>query len=430
MDANSIALLVMLLVIVVCFFIRVPIAYSLFGAAVVYILMTGANLSAICDTVMGQLYSNSTLIAAPLFIFTANIMMSSKISEYMYETIKAVFGGRRGTTAYMNVIASLIFAGMSGSAVADVAGNGAMEIEEMKRDGYDMPFSCAITAATAVIGPVFPPSIQMVLFAMLTGASVGSLFLGGVVPAFMLVIGMCACIWYISKKREYPRGKTYTLKEFLSFLWKALPALGTPVILLGGIYTGVVTTTESGVLAAFYGIIISAFGYKVLGSKKLLKAVKDTVIQSGIITATLASSFALSYVAARSGFGVLLAEMIEGITTNPLIFMLLVNLIFIIAGMFVPTEISTFIITPLLIPIARDLGIDMIYFGVVTSINIILGNITPPFGFLVFTISGMTGENLGRIFKEMIPFIFVCYGVLLLLILFPQISLFVPSLMG
>ncbi|MCI5529868.1 MAG: TRAP transporter large permease [Blautia sp.] len=425
-----ILILVPIIVILVCFLIRVPIPFALLGAAVTYILMTGTSLSAVCDTVMGQLYSNSTLIAAPLFIFTANVMMSSKISEYMYTFIKAIFGGKKGTTAYMNIFASLIFSGMSGSAVADVAGNGVMEIEEMKRDGYDMPFSCAVTAATAVIGPIFPPSIQMVIFAMLTGASVGSLFLGGVVPALMLVIMFAVYVWYISRKRDYPRGPKYTMKEFLKFTWKALPALGTPIILLGGIYTGVVTTTESGVLAAFYGILISIFVYKVLGPKELIKAIKNTVIQSGIITASLASSFALSYVTARSGMGVALANAVEGITTNPLVFMFLVNIVFIIAGMFVPTEISTFIITPLLIPIVNALGINMIYFGVVTSINIILGNVTPPFGFLCFTISGMTGVNLGKIFKEMMPMIIGMFIVLILLILFPNLILFIPSMMG
>ena len=423
-------ILVPLVVIVVCFILRVPIAFALFGGAISYMIASGGSLTTITDVVMGNLYANTTLIAAPLFIFTANIMSSSKVAEYMYTWVKALFSGKRGATAYMNIIASLIFAGMSGSAVADAAGTGSMEIEEMMKDGYDPPFSCAMTAATAVLGPIFPPSIQMVIFAMLTGASVGSLFMGGVMPAFLMTIAMMAYVWYIARKRNYPCGPKFTLKEFAKFTWHALPALGTPIILLGGIYSGVVTTTESGVLAGAYAILISVFAYKVLGPKELIESIKDTVIQSGVVIGTLASSFALSYVAARCGLGKALAELVLNFTHSPLVFMMMVNVIFLIAGMFVPTEISTFVITPLLIPIVNELGINMVYFGVVTSINIILGNVTPPFGFLCFVVSGMMRVDLGKLFKEITPFVVSMYIILIILTIFPDIILFIPNLMG
>lgn len=423
-------ILVPLVVIVICFILRVPIAFALFGGAISYMIASGGSLTTITDVVMGNLYANTTLIAAPLFIFTANIMSSSKVAEYMYTWVKALFSGKRGATAYMNIIASLIFAGMSGSAVADAAGTGSMEIEEMMKDGYDPPFSCAMTAATAVLGPIFPPSIQMVIFAMLTGASVGSLFMGGVMPAFLMTIAMMAYVWYIARKRNYPCGPKFTLKEFAKFTWHALPALGTPIILLGGIYSGVVTTTESGVLAGAYAILISVFAYKVLGPKELIESIKDTVIQSGVVIGTLASSFALSYVAARCGLGRALADLVLGFTHSPLVFMMMVNLIFVIAGMFVPTEISTFVITPLLIPIVNELGINMVYFGVITSINIILGNVTPPFGFLCFIVSGMMRVDLGKIFKEIIPFVVAMYVILIILTIFPDIILFIPNMMA
>lgn len=184
-----------------------------------------------------------------------------------------------------------------------------MEIEEMRKDGYDMPFSCALSATTAVVGPIFPPSIQMVIFAMLTGASVGKLFMGGVIPAIVICLGFAGYVVYVSHKRLYPRGKAYTAKEFLSFTWKALPALLTPVILLGGIYTGIVTATESGVAAALYAILISAFAYKVMGWKELYKALSDTVKQAGMVMACLAAAFALNYVVVQSGIGVWVKEL-------------------------------------------------------------------------------------------------------------------------
>lgn len=418
------------IVLLICFIVRVPVGFSMLAAAAAYLLAVGKNLGLVADAVMGSLYSSTTIIAAPLFIFTANIMTSSKVSDYMYAFAKAIFGKVRGATAYMNILVSLIFAGMSGSAVADAAGSGLMEIEEMRKDGYDMPFSCALSATTAVVGPIFPPSIQMVIFAMLTGASVGKLFMGGVIPAVVICLGFAGYVVYISHKRLYPRGKAYTAKEFLSFTWKALPALLTPVILLGGIYTGIVTATESGVAAALYAILISAFAYKVMGWKELYKALSDTVKQAGMVMACLAAAFALNYVVVQSGIGVWVKEIVLSTTTNKWVFMLIVNIVLLLSGMFFPTEIAAFVFTPIFVPIAVALNIDLVYFGVITSINIILGNITPPFGFLCFITSGITKTPLQKVFKEAMPMVIVCYIALILFTYVPSLVTWLPSIMG
>lgn len=418
------------IVLLICFIVRVPVGFSMLAAAAAYLLAVGKNLGLVADAVMGSLYSSTTIIAAPLFIFTANIMTSSKVSDYMYAFAKAIFGKVRGATAYMNIVVSLIFAGMSGSAVADAAGSGLMEIEEMRKDGYDMPFSCALSSTTAVVGPIFPPSIQMVIFAMLTGASVGKLFMGGVIPAIIICLGFAGYVVYISHKRKYPRGKAYTAKEFLSFTWKALPALLTPVILLGGIYTGIVTATESGVAAALYAILISAFAYKVMGWKELYKALSETVKQAGMVMACLAAAFALNYVVVQSGIGVWVKELVLSTTTNKWVFMLIVNIVLLLSGMFFPTEIATFGFTPIFVPIAVALNIDLVYFGVITSINIILGNITPPFGFLCFITSGITKTPLQKVFKEAMPMVIVCYVALILFTYVPSLVTWLPSIMG
>lgn len=426
----SFTMFIPIIVMMICFLVRVPVGFSMLAGAAAYLLVVGKNLGLLADTIVANLYSSTTLIAAPLFIFVANIMTSSKVSDYMYSFAKAIFGRAKGATAYMNILVSLIFSGMSGSAVADAAGSGIMEIEEMKKDGYDMPFSCALSATTAVVGPIFPPSIQMVLFAMLSGAAVGKLFMGGVIPAVVICLGFSAVVCFLAHKKNYPRGKKYTLKEFLSFTWHALPALLTPVILLGGIYTGIVTTTESGVLAAFYAILISAFAYKVMGWKDLYKAIRDTVQQAGMVMACLAAAFALNYVVVQSGLGTLVKTIILNFTHSQMVFMLLVNIILIISGMFFPTEIATFVITPILIPIARELGVDMIYFGVITSINIILGNVTPPFGFLCFITSGITNTPLQKVFKAEIPMLIVLFACLFLFTYVPGFVTWLPSIMG
>lgn len=426
----SFTMFIPVIVLMICFLLRVPVGFSMLAGAAAYLLAVGRDLGLLADTIVGSLYSSSTLIAAPLFIFVANIMTSSKVADYMYSFAKSIFGKVKGATAYMNILVSLIFSGMSGSAVADAAGSGIMEIEEMRKDGYDMPFSCALSATTAVVGPIFPPSIQMVLFAMLSGASVGKLFMGGVVPAIIICLGFSAVVAVLAHKRNYPRGRTYTLKEFLSFTWKALPALFTPVILLGGIYLGIVTTTESGVLAAFYAILISAFGYKVMGWKDLYKAIQDTVKQAGMVICCLAAAFALNYVVVQSGLGALVKDVILNFTQNKWVFMLLVNIILIICGMFFPTEIATFVITPILIPIAVALNVDMVYFGVITSINIILANVTPPFGFLCFITSGLTKTPLQKVFKAEMPMLIVLFICLFLFTYVPGFVTWLPSVMG
>lgn len=426
----SYTIIIVLMLLAVCFLIKIPIPLSIFIASLSYLVLTGDDISMIASSVMGSMYGNSSIIAAPLFIFLANIMTSSKVAEYMFTFVKALFGRRRGATAYMNILASLIFAGMSGSALADVCGIGMMEVDEMRRDGYDDGFSCAITAASACVGPIFPPSVQLVIFAMLSGTSVGKLFMGGFIPAILICLSLGAYVAYVSQKRNYPRGRHFTPKELAKFTWKALPALLTPVILLVGIYSGVVTATESGVLASAYAIFAAAVVYKVFTFKDFLKAIKTTVVQGCVVMATLASVYALNLVIVKSGLGTAITQLVLGLTHNKYVFLLAVNVLFLITGMFIPGEIPTYIIIPLLIPVANMLGIDMVHFGVVVTINLIFGLITPPYGMMAFVISGASGESLTNIFKELIPMAIILFIDLLLMIFIPQIVTFLPARMS
>lgn len=424
------AIIISLIILAVCFLIKIPIPISIFAGSLSYILITGDDIGLIASSVMGSMYGNSSIVAIPLFIFLANIMTSSKVAEYMFTFVKALFGKKRGATAYMNILASLVFAGMSGSALADVCGIGMMEVDEMRKDGYDSPFSCAITAATAVVGPIFPPSVQLVIFAMLSGASVGALFMGGVLPAVMICFALAVYVAIVSKKRDYPRGPGFTFKQLMAYTWKALPALLTPVILLVGIYSGIVTATESGVLASAYAILIAAFVYRVFSFKDLLKALKETIIQTSVIMATMASVYALNLVIVKSGLGASIANAILGVTDNKYVFMLLVNLVFLICGMFIPGEIPTYIIIPLLLPVATALECDLVWFGVIVTINLIFGLITPPYGMMAFVISGAAKVPLSDIFKELIPMAIILFLCLILMIFIPGIVTWIPSMMG
>ena len=236
----------------IAFMLKMPIGWGMLAGCVVYFLVKGTNLSVIVNQAAYGVYNSYVLIAIPLFIFTANIMNSSEVTDRIFNFANTLVGRYRGGTAYVNILASLIFAGMTGSALADASGLGLIEIEQMKKDGYDAPFSCAITATTSVIGPTFPPSIPFVVFAMISGASVGKMFIGGIIPAFLLCVSLGVYVYFVSKKRNYPKGVKYTGRQFVVNSIKAIPALLTPVILLLGIYTGIMTPTEAGAVAALY----------------------------------------------------------------------------------------------------------------------------------------------------------------------------------
>ena len=263
--------------------VSMPISVSMIFACLSYFIASHGDIGIICHKIMYNTYNSYVIIAVPLFIFMANVMNAGQVTDILFEFSKACIGKRRGALAHVNALLSLIFAGMSGSAVADASGIGTIEIAAMKKDGYDDEFSCAITAATATVGPVFPPSINLVVFAMISGASVGSLLLAGIVPALMMTGSLMLYVAYISKKRNYPAGEKYAPKAFLRMTMKAFPALLTTIILLVSLYTGICTATEGGAIASLYCIAISMFLYRTMDLKKLWAAIKQSAIQSASI---------------------------------------------------------------------------------------------------------------------------------------------------
>jgi len=418
-----------LIILAVCFLLRIPVGLGMILSCSIYLLVKGMDLGLVSDIIMSQLYASSVMIAIPLFIFTANIMSSGKVTEYMFTFVKAILGKRKGALAHLNIIISLIFSGMTGSAAADAAGLGVIEISEMEKDGYDKPFSAAITAATATVGPIFPPSIPMVIFAMLAQVSVGKLFLGGMIPAFLICGLLGLYVTWISHKRDYPAGVKFSKKDFWHYTLRALPALFTPVILLGGIYTGIVTATEAGALAALYTIIISVFAYRVLTLREFFAVIRDTVIQTGKVFAVVIGAYILSYVATSSGIGKIISTWFLGLTSNKYLFLLAINIMFLLLGMLFDTNVLEFVFLPLIIPVARALGIDMIHLGVVLTVNMMIGSVTPPFGMMVFIASGIAKERVQNVFKEALPMCFLMMIVLFVITYIPGIITFIPNLL-
>jgi len=428
----NIPLTVFLLCFILTFIIRLPIALGMLMSSIFYCLLApgpAAGLQMAARQFLGGLNVKFILIAVPLFVFAAKVMNSGAVTEKIFKFANSLVGRWRGGMGHVNVVASIIFSGMTGSAVADASGLGIMEIEAMRKHGYDDSFSCAITAASATIGPIFPPSIPMVFYAMLSGASIGKLFIGGMIPGILIGLALMAYIAFIANRRGYPRGEKYTPRQFIKSTIIAFPALMTPVILLGGIYTGVVTPTEAGALAGIYALLISVLVYRSLGLKQLLEVIFETAKTTGMLTIIVGAAFSFSYIVALERIPDVFSGLLLGITTNKYVLLLVINLLFIILGMFIDTMAITLVFIPMVLPLVKMLGIDLVHFGVVIVLNMMIGLSTPPFGMLLFIVSGISGAPLKSIIKEILPMLLVLIGVLFLITYVPWFVLYLPGTM-
>jgi len=428
----NIPLIVFLLCFILTFILRLPIALGMLMSSIFYCLLapgpaTGLQMAA--GQFLSSLDVKFILIAVPLFVFAAKVMNSGAVTEKIFRFANSLVGRWRGGMGHVNVVASIIFSGMTGSAVADASGLGIMEIEAMREQGYDDSFSCAITAASATIGPIFPPSIPMIFYAMLSGASIGQLFIGGMIPGILIGLALMAYIAFIANKRRYPQGEKYTLRQFIKSTVIAFPALMTPVILLGGIYTGVVTPTEAGALAGIYALLISVLVYRSLGLKQLLEVIVETAKTTGILTVIVGAAFSFSYIVAIEHIPSIFSGLLLGVTSNKYVLLLVINILFIILGMFIDTMAITLVFIPMVLPLVKLLGIDLVHFGVVIVLNMMIGLSTPPFGMLLFIVSGISGTPLKSIIKEIFPMLLVLIGVLFLITYVPWFVLYLPGTM-
>lgn len=426
----STAMLVTIIIFVLIFLLRMPISLGMIAAGTFYFITAGTDLGSVANHIMNTYYSNYVIIAVPLFIFTANVMNSGKVTEMVFKFATGLANGRRGALGHVNVIASLIFSGMTGSAIADASGLGKMEIDAMKKAGYDDEFSCAITAASATVGPIFPPSIPLVMYAMLSGASVGALFLGGMIPALLICIGLMIYVSVVSKVRDYPREAKIPFGDFIRFTFQAIPALLTPVILLAGIYTGVMTPTEAGAVAAIYAILVSILAYKAMHLKGLLEIIKDTIRDTGSVSLMVGAAAVISYIVAREQIAADLGTLVLGFTDNKYVFLIIVNVIILILGMFIDTSTIQLVFVPIMIPIAVAFGIDLVHFGLVVTLNMMIGLSTPPFGMLLFITAGISDTSLKGVMREIRWPIAAMILVLLLITFVPEVVLFLPRLVG
>ena len=415
-------------ILIIAFIIRMPIGLGMFVGSIAYYLAKGISIGSFVNTVCYGLTNSYILIAIPLFVFTANVMNASEVTDKIFDFARSLIGRKHGATGYVNILASLIFAGMTGSAVADASGLGTLEIAQMKREGYDMPFSCAITASTSVIGPIFPPSIPFVIYAMLSGASVGKLFMGGMIPAIILCIVMGIYVYFISKKRNYPIGAKVTFRHFLSSTFQAIPALMTPVVLLMGIYTGIMTPTEAGAVAAAYTLLIAFIIYRTLNLKDLGKILLNTVRTTGTIFLVIAGAFGFSFIVTIEQVSKVVVEAMSSVVSSPWVFLLAVNILFLILGALIDVNVSQLVFIPIVLPLVHHFNIDLVHFGVMIVLNMMIGLLTPPFGMLLFITAGIGKVSMKDLIRETMPLIGVLLVALAIITYIPQTVLLLTNL--
>lgn len=417
---------------VAMFTLGYPIALGIAVSSMVYVLLSGIDPAVIVDQMVIKFENQFVLLAVPLFILAARIMNEGQITERIFAFASRLVGARKGGLGHVNVVASIIFSGMTGSAIADASGLGLLEIKAMRDAGYDPPFTCAVTAASATIGPIIPPSIPMVIYSALSGASVGYLFIGGVVPGLLLGAAMMAYIAYIAHRRNYPTGEAFSVRKlFKAFLDAFLPLL-TPVILLGGIYGGVFTPTEAAAVAAGYAVLLAAVGYRSVGLKKFGAILREVVAATGFISFIVAAAFLFSYVVARERIADALAQAMLGsaIIANRYVLLLSLNALFLVLGMFLDTMVILLVVLPILLPALVGLGVDLVHFGVVVVLNLMIGLSTPPYGVSLFIVSGLAKVPLSDVIREIWPFLAVLVAVLLVCTLVPETVLWLPRLVG
>jgi len=396
-----------------------------------YLLLTGQDVGIAGEKILNGLSTKFLLLAVPLFIFTANVMDAGTISRRLLEFCQLLVGRFRGGLAQVNIVASVIFSGMSGSAIADAAGIGRVIIGMMVQNNrYSPGFAAALTAASATIGPIIPPSIPMILYALVADTSILYLFLGGVIPGLMMAFSLMVIVAIIARRRNFPTEKAITLQEMPGTMGRAFLPLMTPVILVGGIYAGVTTPTESSALAALYALILAIVVYRALNVKQLYHLFRDTAKTTSVVGIIVGGALLLNYIVANQGVPFALADLLSSLDMSPLVFLITVTIAFLVLGAFLETPVLLLVLVPMLIPTVNALGIDRVHFGVVIVVNIMIGLITPPMGVMLFVINGLTGIPLGAIIRELWPFFIALTIALFVMVVFPETVLWLPRHFG
>ena len=408
-----------------------PLAYAMIGGSILWLFLSGLDLGTAAEQLLNGMMASQLLLAIPLFILAAEFMNTGSIMDRLLHFCNAIVGRFRGGLAQVNVVQSVIFASMSGSALADAAASGKLMQSLMTRDGkYPPAYAAALTCVSSIIGPILPPSIPLVLFALVSDTSVGYLFLGGVVPGLLLGAVQSGLVAFTAKRRNFPIEERVPLRDMPRVTWEALPALLMPVILLGCMYSGATTPTEAAAVAAAYALLISALLYRSVTLKDVYRSLASSARVTVSISVLIAGALVFNFVITSENIPKTLSVMLKTYELTPVVFLLAVNVLLLVLGCFLEGTTIILVILPVLLPTAEALGIDMVHFGVMCVVNIMVGLVTPPYGLLLFMMNKIADVPLRDMVRELMPFLYVTFGALALIVFVPDFVLFLPRLLG
>jgi tripartite ATP-independent transporter DctM subunit len=411
---------------VVLLVLNIPVAYAMLGISIAYLVLRGDVPLILVAQQVAAGTDQFLLLAIPFFFLAAEFMSSGGVMHRLVDLARAMVGHLRGGLGQMNVIGSMFFAGVSGSAVADAAGMGRMEIEIMRRAGYPHGFSAAITAASATIGPIIPPSIPLVVYGSIANVSVGRLFLAGFIPGALMALFLMASVWWLAGRRNFPRSPWVGWHKLGRSIVMSAPVLVLPVIILGGIFSGVFTATESAVVAAAYALLIG-FALRELKPTDVPGILIKVTLDTSRIMLIIATGALYSWILAREGLPNAVAAFFLDIKAEPWLFLLLANVLLLVLGTFMEPLPIMAIVVPTMLPVVKALGIDLVHFGLVVTLNLMIGLITPPVGIVMFVVMQMTGITLEEFTRESWPFLVALMLVLLVITYWPALVLVLPN---
>jgi tripartite ATP-independent transporter DctM subunit len=418
-------------VIVIGLLLGMPVGLAMWMSGAAYLAIKGQDMGLVVEQVGQGLFNSYVLLAVPLFVFAANLMNAGTVSERIFDFCRLLVGRLRGGLAQVDILVSVVFSGMSGSALADAAGPGLVTIRQMlKKPEYSPGFAGAVVVASATLGPMIPPSIPMVIYGLVSGASVGALFLGGVLPGVFMTLLMMLTVHIIATRRGMPRDEPVPRGEWWGIVWRGAAPLSLPVVLLGGIYSGVFTPTEAAAVAALHALVLSAWVFKALSLRAFWAVVIDSAKASAVITIILAGSFMLQYAFTAEGVPQALALWVQQQDLQPVAFLFMVNGLLLVLGCFLDVSVLLLVFVPMLLPAVDLLGIDKVHFGVLVVLNMMIGLIHPPFGMLLFVTKALTGIPIMAMVREGWLFLVMLLALLVAMTLFPPIVLWLPMQMG
>lgn len=405
----------------------VPVGFSLFGSSTVYMIVNDIPLEMAAQR-LGAGPDSFPLLAIAFFVLAGSIMNSSGITTRIFDFANHIVGHITGGLGHANVLASIIFSGMSGSAVADTGGLGAIELQAMKDAGFDEDFSLAVTGASSIIGPIIPPSIPAVIFGVASGVSIGKLFAGGLIPGLIMGAALSTMIYFVSKKKKYPKRNRATAREIFIAFRRAFFPLLTPFIIMGGIIGGIFTPTEAAIIAVFYALVLG-FAYKSIKVNDLPRFLRETLNTTIGILFIIASANLFGWIMTTSQIPQRLAAAFLSVVSNKYLALFILNIFLFFVGCFLETSAAQIILVPMLIPMVIKLGIDPVHFGIIMILNLMIGLMTPPVGLVLYVLSSISKVPFERIAKTILPYVGVLTLVLLLITYVPAIVMFLPNLL-